>query len=334
MNTYKVLSKQSFKEGEYSLVPIRYEDRYAIMQWRNEQIYHLRQSEPLTKERQEWYFDNIVNKLFDQEKPDQVLFSFLKGSQCIGYGGLVHINWRDANAEVSFLIKTSFQDDDFENLWAIYLNLIKYVAFAELNLLKIFTVAYDLRPRLYPVLKEAGFRIEGEFRGQTIFNGRPIKVYQHSFFNPIIELNAVTEKDVDITYEWARKREVRKYAISQDEIDRAEHVDWFEKQLRDPQSYFFIAVWRDWKVGSFRLNVNDQGEGIVSYLLDSDFHGLGLGRILLESGVKKAHGIKEIHNLFAKVFKENEVSVHLFKALGFSLIDEEQNLLTFKLDIK
>ena len=40
MNSYKVLNKQIFISDKYSLVPIRFEDRYNIMKWRNEQIYH------------------------------------------------------------------------------------------------------------------------------------------------------------------------------------------------------------------------------------------------------------------------------------------------------
>lgn len=50
MGTYRVLNQQIVTDGEYSLVPIRYEDRWRIMQWRNEQIYHLRQAKPLTEE--------------------------------------------------------------------------------------------------------------------------------------------------------------------------------------------------------------------------------------------------------------------------------------------
>lgn len=51
--TYRVLNTNTFSKGEYSIVPIRYEDRFKIMEWRNEQIYHLRQREPLTKEDQD-----------------------------------------------------------------------------------------------------------------------------------------------------------------------------------------------------------------------------------------------------------------------------------------
>ena len=60
-DNYKVLNHTSFKSGNYSLIPIRYEDRIDIMQWRNEQIYHLRQNKQLTKEDQDSYFVNVVS---------------------------------------------------------------------------------------------------------------------------------------------------------------------------------------------------------------------------------------------------------------------------------
>ena len=83
------------------------------MKWRNEQIYHLRQSELLTEESQERYFQDIVSKLFNQKEPDQLLFSFLKNDKIIGYGGLVHINWTDRNAEISFIMDTNEEKNIF-----------------------------------------------------------------------------------------------------------------------------------------------------------------------------------------------------------------------------
>ena len=122
MNSYKILNKQVYSQGEYSLVPIRIEDRFEIMKWRNEQIYHLRQAEPLTVEMQNNYFENVVSKLFAQEKPSQLLFSYLENDKCIGYGGLVHINWLDKNAEISFIMDTSLEEREFSKHWSIYLD--------------------------------------------------------------------------------------------------------------------------------------------------------------------------------------------------------------------
>jgi RimJ/RimL family protein N-acetyltransferase len=183
MSSYKVLSKQQFLNGRHSIIPIRFEDRYDIMRWRNEQLYHLRQEEPLTKEVQDVYFVNVVSKLFDQKQPNQILFSFLENDICIGYGGLVHINWIDKNAEISFIMSTSLEKDYFEIHWKTYLQLIEKVAFEEIKLHKIYTYAFDLRPRLYNVLEQCGFCKEAVLKEHCYFDKTFKDVIIHSRIN-------------------------------------------------------------------------------------------------------------------------------------------------------
>lgn len=180
MNTYKVLNKQIFTSGRYELVPIRYEDRMDIMKWRNEQIYHLRQSKPLTVEEQDHYFNNVVAKLYDQDQPNQLLFSFLENNVCIGYGGLVHINWVDKNAEISFIMDTSLEAERFHEIWTIYLGLLEQVAFEELKLHKIYTYAFDLRPHLYKAFSNAGFEEEARLVEHCFFENKFLDVVIHS----------------------------------------------------------------------------------------------------------------------------------------------------------
>ena len=159
------------------MVPIRNEDRYLIMKWRNEQMYHLRQSSILTFKDQDLYFQNVVSKLFEKAKPDQILFSFLENEKCIGYGGIVHIDWEKKYGELSFLISTELDIHFFEKFWTLFLNIIEQVAFKELKFNKIYTYAYDLRPKLYGCLEKAEFKLE-----KTIeeFNK---KIIIHSKFN-------------------------------------------------------------------------------------------------------------------------------------------------------
>ena len=76
MNFYKALNKQKYIIGNFSIVPIRFEDRMDILKWRNEQIYHLRQTTELTEADQENYFSNVISKLFNKNQPDQILFSY------------------------------------------------------------------------------------------------------------------------------------------------------------------------------------------------------------------------------------------------------------------
>lgn len=179
-NQYKCLSTQRFDWNEFSLVPIRSEDQLLIMKWRNEQIYHLRQAKPLTETDQKNYFDNVVAKLFEQEKPNQILFSFLKNGECIGYGGLVHINWVDRNAEISFIMDTALEEDFFDFHWSSYLSLIEKVAFEQLKFHKIFTYAFDLRPHLYPMLIKNGFAEDACLKEHCYFEGKFIDVLIHA----------------------------------------------------------------------------------------------------------------------------------------------------------
>lgn len=183
MKTYKALNKQIYSEGVYSIVPIRFEDRKDIMNWRNEQIYHLRQSQPLTIQDQDNYFNTIINQLFEAEKPNQLLFSYLKNDKCIGYGGLVYINWIDKNAEISFVMNTKLEKDMFKFHWGTFLQLLENIAFNELNFHKIYTYAFDLRPHLYPVLEASGFHEDARLKEHCYFDGKYLDVVINSKIN-------------------------------------------------------------------------------------------------------------------------------------------------------
>jgi RimJ/RimL family protein N-acetyltransferase len=183
MNSYKALNKQKYAKENFVIVPIRFEDRFSILNWRNEQMYHLRQQKTLTEENQETYFKNVVQVLFNQENPNQLLFSYLENGICIGYGGLVHINWIDKNAEISFIMNTSLEQHYFAKHWTIFLELIEKVAFQDINLHKISTFAFDLRPHLYPIIEKAGFEKEATLQQHCFFNGIFIDVIIHRKLN-------------------------------------------------------------------------------------------------------------------------------------------------------
>jgi len=183
MNTYKVLKNQEFRSANFKITPIRFSDKFLIMKWRNEQIDILRQEKPLTKKDQLIYFDNVILNLFDQDYPTQLLFSFLDGEKCLGYGGLVNINWNDKNAEISFIMDTKLEYLSFSFYWKIFLNLIEQLAFREIKLHKIFTYAYDLRPNLYTLLEEKNYNKEAILKEHYFYKSEYKDVVIHSKFN-------------------------------------------------------------------------------------------------------------------------------------------------------
>jgi RimJ/RimL family protein N-acetyltransferase len=321
MNSYKVLNNQIFKLATFSLVPIRFEDRLDIMKWRNEQIYHLRQNTPLTKENQDIYFENVVIKLFEQEKPNQILFSFLENDNCIGYGGLVHINWIDKNAEISFIMNTELEKESFEFYWIKYLNLIEQVAFSELNLYKIYTYAFDLRPRLYSALLSSGFIEDARLKGHCFFNSKFIDVLIHSKFKSTIPsvdkdklvLRNAEINDAELLFNWANDSSVRINSINQEPIIWENHLKWFISKLKSEATKILILQLNDCPLGQIRIDL-DKEFWIIDYSIDNQFRGNGLGKEIVRLLLKNFENYK----FKAIVKKENHPSIGVFNNLGFN----------------
>jgi RimJ/RimL family protein N-acetyltransferase len=183
MRNYKCFSKQEWKLDEYKLVPIRDIDKYEILFWRNKQLDILRQKIEITKEQQEYYFTNVVDKLFEVENPDQLLFSFLYKDELIGYGGLVHIDWESKNSEISFLLKKSILD--FNYLFSVFLKLIFKIGFTELNFIKLHTTVFDIKDRkdYIKTLEEFHFTNEGNLKNHIKIKNRFFDVLIYSIFN-------------------------------------------------------------------------------------------------------------------------------------------------------
>lgn len=263
MPKYICLQQQDQHLGDYSIVPLRYEDRFLIMKWRNEQIYHLRQAKPLTEEDQQRYFDNVVSKLYDNPKPDQILFSYLEKGVCIGYGGLVHINWIDRNAEISFIMDTRLEAEHFAEHWSNYLTMLKSVAFDELRLHKIYTYAFDLRPHLYTVLEANGFKREATLKEHCLFNGEYKDVVLHSLWNDSYEVinyvDCTTEQSREILT--LRNRDhVRGWMVNPEVISEENHFKFIES-LKNNSNRLYYAIYRDGLlVGTY--NLTNEGDGV------------------------------------------------------------------------
>lgn len=334
MNSYKVLKRQVYTIGEYSILPIRIEDRYLIMQWRNEQIYHLRQNKPLTREDQDCYFDNVVSKLFDQDKPDQILFSFLKKDKCIGYGGLVHINWIDQNAEVSFIMNSSHEENYFEIYWKSFLKLIEQVGFLELNLHKFYTYAYDLRPNLYKAIESVGFTKEAVLSQQVLFESHFKDVVIHSKIRNRPWLREANVFDVKQTFKWASNPQVRQFSFNSDPIAYTSHHEWFSKKIESNNCLYLIFENAIDKLGSIRFDFDEHNNATVSYLIEPAFHGKGYGKSILEMGLTKLQSIRrENLNIIGYVRSENIASVKIFEKLNFRLTENKNQVLKFEREL-
>lgn len=185
MRQYKCLTINEFEFGDYSLVPVRDEDKYHILDWRNTQIDILRQQNPLTAEQQDNYFKTTVAQLFEQEKPNQILWSFLENGKLIGYGGLVHIDWDAKHGEISFILcnERNVNHEIFKKDWNAYLMILEKLAFSILKFNKIHTYAYDIRDYYFEVMFQLGYCQEARLKEHILINHKLQDILILSKFN-------------------------------------------------------------------------------------------------------------------------------------------------------
>ena len=333
-NNYCCLKKQTYTSDPYSIVPVRKEDRYLIMKWRNEQIYHLRQNKPLTNEVQDKYFKTVVADLFNKEKPDQILFSFLEGNKCIGYGGLVHLNWEDKNAEISFIMDTNLEKDFFEFHWSTFLGLIENVAFNELGFYKIFTFAYNLRPKLYNALEKQNFKKEAVLKNHSCFEGKYYDVVIHSKFFDSLYIRDAGFFDAELTYKWATNPTIRRYAFNNELIEWNTHKKWLLDKIIDINCEYYILNDNGHNIGSIRFDIEDEYSAMISYLIDPLFHGIGYGKIILDKGLKKIKDRrKNVKKIYGLVQKDNIASIKIFEKLSFQNTSVNSTLYRFEKEL-
>ncbi|BCY28674.1 GNAT family N-acetyltransferase [Flavobacterium okayamense] len=322
MRVYKCLHTNRFQFGDFYIEPIRHEDRLEIMTIRNEQLYHLRQAKPLTIEDQDNYFNTVVDALFNQEKPSQLLFSFFEKDEFIGYGGLVHINWIDKNAEISFVMKTALEKKNFSKYWSNYLKLIEQLAFNDLNFHKIFTYAFDLRPHLYEVLESCQFNEEARLKEHCFFEGSFLDVVYHSKINTNISFRKPTANDLKLYFDWANDKNVRMNSYQSNEISLEQHSQWFLNKLNDDSCFMYLFENHIGNpIGQVRIQKQNEQEAIIGISNDEKHRGKGYATKMLIAATENFLNENSscLVNAFIKV--ENTASEKAFQKAGFKLTE-------------
>lgn len=333
MPAYKVLHRQEFHLGRYSLVPLRREDRLSIMRWRNEQLYHLRQQRPLTQEDQDRYFDTVVAGLYTAQQPDQLLFSYLEDGVCIGYGGLVHISWADSRAEVSFVMDTAREAAEFGLHWTNYLTMLRDIAFGQLQLHKLYTYAFDLRPHLYPVLESCGFVREATLKEHCLYQGQYKDVVIHSLLAyDFVDYTSCSREQALELLSLRNREEIRSLMLNTEPISEAVHFAFIERLKEDPDRRYY-AVYRSGRLlGSW--NLTRVGDGVWERGIIASPQWQGRGETERWERQLIASLPAEVKALSAIVKADNARSLAYHRKMGFQEQSRDEEYVHFILPLK
>ncbi|MHA8095470.1 GNAT family N-acetyltransferase [Aquirufa lenticrescens] len=183
--SYKCLNKNTFTNGNFQIKPISIDDIESIRLWRNMQMDVLRQKKEISVSQQIDYFNSNIKPTFNQDFPNQVIFSYFKNNVLIGYGGLVHISWEDKRSEMSFLLNPKYISDNivYANYFLKFIHFMKDVNFDILKFHRIFTETYSHRIFHIEILEKGGFKLEGILRDHNFLNNQ----YTNSLIHSIIK---------------------------------------------------------------------------------------------------------------------------------------------------
>lgn len=171
---WSCLISEKITHGDYSISAVQDEDIEHIRLWRNRQLVVLRQPFPISSNQQISYYSDKIFPSMLEEEPANILMSFYYKGQLIGYGGLVHMSWRDSRGEISFLLNPAFTQDKklYKDKHMIFLKLVTDLAFTDIGLNKIFTETWSTRRDHIDNLESFGFRLEGTLKSHIMIDGK------------------------------------------------------------------------------------------------------------------------------------------------------------------
>lgn len=203
---------------------------------------------------------------------------------------------------------------------------------------------------LYQYYKSAGAFIDSiDFNAETIYNAinlsfqgknlnlklidgnsgkRLLKIFNQLKSSSEMTIRDAVFQDCELTFTWAIDEKIRAFSFQNNKINWEEHSNWFLNKIMDGSCQYYIIEKKYKPIGSIRFDIQNN-EAVISYLMDSKFHGNGLGKELLKMGLTRfigmygKYGIKKIIG-YVKI--ENLPSAKIFERLGFERSAETEKI--------
>lgn len=146
-----------------------------------------------------------------------------------------------------------------------------------------------------------------------------------------LRLRKVKAEDVRLVFDWANDPETRRNAFNPNEIPWESHVAWFNKRVDSPVCRIFILEQDNIAAGVIRFDKDDDDMLTISYSIDKNMRGKGLGKSIVVLGLEAVKGWGR--SIKALVKPDNPASIRVFESLGFSRVQNAAlEYLEFKSD--
>jgi RimJ/RimL family protein N-acetyltransferase len=177
-----------------------------------------------------------------------------------------------------------------------------------------------LRKAIKQLLEDRQKREDLSTKARKIVDGKGLKrILRQLIFGEII-IRQATVNDCKFLWQLANDPIVREASFHPDYIPWEKHCDWFNKRISDTSCYLFIATYsNNLPIGQIRFDIsNDIAE--ISYSVSQMARGFGLGKLIIEKGIKYLQTLIKRPLLFqAKIKANNAASIRTVEGTGFTL---------------
>jgi UDP-2,4-diacetamido-2,4,6-trideoxy-beta-L-altropyranose hydrolase len=172
---------------------------------------------------------------------------------------------------------------------------------------------------LAKAIQDAMARAQSPNSGRQLIDGFGAERVLAHLENDGFWLRAAQPSDARQVWHWANDPEVRQVSFNSNPIPLESHRSWFTRKLEVDSSVLFIAskIEDDAPFGLVRFEL-EEGEAIVSVMLDSQSRGHGLGSRVLERATQRLLTTREVKTVRAYIKTDNPRSQRAFAKAGYA----------------
>jgi UDP-2,4-diacetamido-2,4,6-trideoxy-beta-L-altropyranose hydrolase len=154
----------------------------------------------------------------------------------------------------------------------------------------------------------------------NLFDGNQQKRFLNIFNDLVITTRLANLGDCKLYFDWTNEPLTRQQSFNSEPIVFEQHEAWFNRRLADENSVLYVVELNKNPIGQIRFQI-EKNTATISYSLDKNYRGKGLGFWILKKGVDALRNAlsNDCPNLeiigFVKF--ENIASVKVFRKLGF-----------------
>lgn len=130
-------------------------------------------------------------------------------------------------------------------------------------------------------------------------------------------LRRMNSADLDLIRAWRNHADVRRFMLSQHEISRAEHADWFRDRSCNSLQRFYLLCQNETPIGFAQVFPVSSGAVAQWGFYVAPDAERGVGTILGRMVIREVFDVERLHKICGQALAFNEASKKLHTKLGF-----------------